>query len=131
MRPAGRALSILAICSIVTLAGCPNTPDETYRRYVERLLAAGPAAACCPDGSDTQQSADAAAKCRSAAARDCAFVVGAKIEKLYLDRFGDDTGATVSALIAGPNGRANCHYQMYRDGRIGYGGCRPEGAPLP
>jgi hypothetical protein len=114
----------MALASV--MLGCPHTSDDDYIAHVNHLLARGPADACCsmsggdPDPARTQ-------KCRNDAPLTCAVVVGAKVTKLTgIGRFGDDTGATVSVDIAGPNGHGHCHFQMYRDGTVGYGGCEPD-----
>jgi hypothetical protein len=130
----GIAVAVEALFGIAwgwSLSGCLSTSDDEYVKYVNERLAKGPAEACCVMGAGDPNPARTAA-CRREADVKCGFVRGARVTKLKkISRFGEDTGASVDVEIAGPNGRGFCHYQVYRSGRMEYGGCLPEGAIPP
>lgn len=118
------------VCAAM-LSGCLSTSDDEYVKHVDKLLQKGPADACCVVGAGDPDPPRTEA-CRREADKKCGFVRGARVTKLKsISRFGEDTGASVDVDIAGPKGRGFCHYQVYRDGRMGYGGCLPEGATPP
>ncbi len=122
---------LLGAGSAAGFSGCLFTSDDDYVKYVNARLEKGPAEACCVVGAGDPDPARTEA-CRREADKTCGFVRGARVVKLKgISRFGDDTGATVEVDIAGPKGRGFCHYQVYRDGHMGYGGCLPEGAKPP
>jgi hypothetical protein len=119
------------VASAAGLSGCLYTSDDEYVSYVNKRLEKGPAEACCVVGAGDPDPARTEA-CRREADKTCGFVRGAQVTKVKgISRFGHDTGASVDVDIAGPNGRGFCHFQVYRSGRMGYGGCLPEGATPP
>jgi hypothetical protein len=125
------AIVLGAIACAVGVSACFNTSDDEYVAYVNQRLAPGPAEACCLSGTANADPARLE-DCKREAVTRCAFVRGARVVKLTgIGRFGEDTGASVDVDIAGPNGRGYCRYQVYRNGRMEYGSCFPEGTKPP
>ncbi len=102
--------TLSATAVALLLAGCV-TSDDAYTEAVRRHIArGGPTAACCTAVWEARHADQA--RCEADAITRCQFAKDATVRALRVASFGHDDGAMVDVEVAGPAGRAICHYQV-------------------
>jgi hypothetical protein len=106
-----RVRRALASAALLLVQGCV-TSDETYVGAVRQLIARGPEAACCAARWEGPGRAADEERCRREAPARCAFVRGASVHPVKIERFGHDDGAVVEVVVSGPAGAGRCTHQV-------------------
>ena len=113
---AARAMTVPLIAAVVS---CTPSDDDFFQA-VRRHIQSGPSAACCTGpGGQVDPGCAREAKTR------CAFVDGANIELIHVNRVGHGYSATVEVELTGPAGAGWCRHQVTKDGplRVEGGAC--------